>query len=183
MIELVFHGIMLQCRCGDIADQPDVDTIVNAANAQLRPGAGVAGAIHHAAGPELDRACRPLAPIRPGEAVITGGFRLPNRYVVHCLGPVYGKDNPSSELLASCYSNALRVAEELDVRSIAFPAISTGVFGYPLDAAARVAWKTVIDTMPSLSAIRLIRFVLFSEPDLEIHETVLHELAHRAHER
>jgi O-acetyl-ADP-ribose deacetylase (regulator of RNase III) len=182
MTEVVFHGISLQCVRGDIANQPDVDAIVNAANAQLRPGAGVAGAIHKAAGPELDRECRSLAPIRPGQAVITSAHGLPNRYVVHCLGPVYGKDTPSSALLASCYSEALQLADRRDAASIAFPAISTGVFGYPLEDAATIALKTTIDTMPSLTSVRLIRFVLFTASDLQIFEDKLHELVHRAHE-
>ena len=101
----------------------DVDAIVNAANSTLLGGAGVDGAIHRAAGPELEAECRPLAPIRPGEAVITGAHRLPNRHVIHCLGPVYGRDEPSAELLASCYRNALRLAEQHGLGSIAFPAI------------------------------------------------------------
>src|SRR5690606_41737019 len=91
------------------------------------PGGGVAGAIHRAAGPGLAEECRPLAPIRPGQAVITSGYRLPNRYVIHCLGPVYGVDEPAADLLASCYRNGLRLAEERGIASVGFPAISTGI--------------------------------------------------------
>lgn len=183
MIQAVFHGITLQCTVGNIADQPDVEAIVNAANAELRPGGGVAGAIHKAAGPGLDDECRDLAPIRPGGAVITGGHGLPNRFVIHCLGPVYRRDEPSSELLASCYSNALRLADDRSISSIAFPAISTGIFGYPIGDAARVALRRTIADMPSLTAVRLIRFVLFSAGDFATYEEAFHEVAHLAHER
>ncbi len=148
---------------GDITKQSDFDAIVNAANAELRPGGGVAGAIHRAAGPQLADECAPLAPIEPGEAVITGGHRLPNRYVIHCLGPVYGRDEPAAELLSSCYRNALRIADSRRLRSIAFPAISTGVFGYPLQEAAEVAVRSVIEAAPNLEHVRRVRFVLFGE--------------------
>jgi O-acetyl-ADP-ribose deacetylase (regulator of RNase III) len=163
---------------GDITKQPDMDAVVNAANAELRPGGGVAGAIHRAAGPELDRACRPLAPIRPGEAVITPAFRLPNKYVIHCLGPVYGRDKPEAELLASCYRNALRRAEEHGLESVAFCAISTGVFGYPMADAAAVAMRTVLEEAPRLRSVRRIRFVLFGRPAREIHELALRAAGH-----
>ncbi len=120
----------LEVSQGDIANQPDMDAIVNAANAQLKTGGGVAGAIHRAAGPGLGDECRPLAPIKPGEAVITGAHKLPNKYVIHCLGPVYGRDKPEDKLLAACYENALRLADEQQIASLAFPAISAGAFGY-----------------------------------------------------
>lgn len=153
-----------------------MEAIVNAANAQLRIGGGVAGAIHRAAGPELERECRPLAPIRAGQALITGAHNLPNRHVIHCLGPVYGVDQLSEELLASCYRNALQLAEQNKITSIAFPAISTGVFGYPMESAARVAFKTVIDVLPRLSSVKYIRFVPFQAADLRVHERVLKTL-------
>ncbi len=168
-----YHGVTIECLQGNIADQPDVDAIVNAANAQLRIGGGVAGAIHRAAGPGLEEECRPLAPIRPGEAVITGAHNLPNRHVIHCLGPVFGKDKPSDQLLAACYRNALRLAEEHDIGSIAFPSISTGAFGYPVEAAARIALRTVLEELPGLTSVKLIRFVLFSTEDLEVHSHAL----------
>ena len=164
---------MRDCVQGDITAQPDFDAIVNAANAQLRPGGGVAGAIHRAAGPELDQECRPLAPIGPGQAVITSAYRLPNRYVIHCLGPVYGVDQPSDRLLADCYRNALALAESRQVRSIAFPALSTGVFGYPMEAAARVAFRTLLGEIPGLRSVSQIRFVLFDATSLRIHQKVL----------
>jgi O-acetyl-ADP-ribose deacetylase len=170
------HGITVECVRGDITSQEDVAAIVNAANAQLRSGGGVAGAIHRAAGPGLEREARPLAPISPGEAVITGGHTLPNRYVIHTLGPVYGQDRPEDELLADCYRKSLELAEENELDSIAFPAISTGVFGYPIEEAAEVALGTVVEEAQKLEHVRLIRFVLFGEKDLEVHEKVLGEI-------
>ena len=169
-------GVTVECIRGDITAQEDVTAIVNAANAQLLSGGGVAGAIHRAAGPGLEEECRPLAPIRPGEAVITGGHDLPNRYVIHTLGPVYGQDHPEAELLASCYRNSLTLAEEHGVDSVAFPAISTGVFGYPLEEAAEVALRTVLESAERLERVRLIRFVLFGEQDFEVHERALSTL-------
>ena len=166
-------GITIEFIRGDIAAQPGITAIVNAANAQLRIGGGVAGAIHRAAGPELEEECRPLAPIKPGEAVITGGHGLPNRYVIHCLGPVYGADKPEKDLLAKCYRNALKLAEEHRIDSIAFPAISTGAFGYPLQKAAETALKTIIEIAPELRSVKKILYVLHSEKDLELHERTL----------
>ncbi len=170
------NGVTLECVRGNIANQPGMDAIVNAANAHLRTGGGVAGAIHRAAGPGLEEEGRPLAPIRPGQAVITGGHQLPNRSVIHCLGPVYGEDEPADKLLADCYANALRLAELHGLRSIAFPAISTGVFGYPIEAAARVALTTVLQTIPQLATLTHIRFVLFSDDDQRLFARILDEL-------
>ena len=166
-----FEAVRLECLVGDIARQPDMDAVVNAANAALQPGAGVAGAIHRAAGPGLEQECRPLAPIRPGQAVITGAHNLPNRFVIHCLGPVYGVDRPEAELLASCYREALRLARQHGVRSIAFPALSTGVFGYPFEPAARVAIATVrAEAAPPLAQVR---FVLFRPADRDVYARLL----------
>ena len=176
MMKQNLQGTTLECVQGDIARQPDMEAIVNAANAELRIGGGVAGAIHRAAGPEMERECRPLAPIRPGQAVITDAHNLPNHSVVHCLGPIYGIDEPAEELLAACYRNALQLAEQNRITSIAFPAISTGAFGYPMEPAARVAFKTVIAVLPRLSSVQHIRFVLFHEADARVHEGVLENL-------
>lgn len=161
---------------GDIANQPDVDAVVNAANAQLRTGGGVAGAIHRAAGPELAEECRPLAPISPGEAVITGAHDLPNRHVIHCLGPVYGRDTPEDELLADCHRNALDLAEEHEIDSVAFPAISTGAFGYPTREAAEVSLRAVEELRPELETVDLVRFVLYDAATEETFEEVRAEL-------
>lgn len=179
----IVDGVTIECVQGNIADQPDMDAVVNAANAELRPGGGVAGAIHRAAGPGLDQECRALAPIRPGEAVVTGAHRLPNRAVIHCLGPVYGRDEPAEALLASCYRQALHLAEENALASIAFPAISTGAFGYPLHEAARIAVDTVIAECRRLSRVRHVRFVLFDAADLRVYVDVLHERAAAARSR
>lgn len=170
-------GVEIECVVGDIADQPDVEAVVNAANAELRTGGGVAGAIHRAAGPGLEEACRPLAPIDPGEAVVTGGHDLPNDHVIHCLGPVYGRDEPADELLESCYREALDRAEEEGIASVAFPAISTGAFGYPLEDAARVAVGAVWEAAPGLGHVQRIRFTLFDERALDAHRVALAELA------
>jgi O-acetyl-ADP-ribose deacetylase len=171
-----FGGVTIECVRGDITSQDDVDAVVNAANARLGPGGGVAGAIHRVAGPGLAEEATPLGPIEPGEAVITGGHGLPNRYVIHTLGPVYGQDRPEAEILAGCYRNSLALAEEEGIESIAFPAISTGIFGYPVEEAAGVALGTLIEEAGSLEQVRLIRLVLHSPSDLEIHEKVLSEL-------
>lgn len=169
-------GVILECVTGNIAAQPDVSAVVNAANAELRIGGGVAGALHRAAGPRLEAEGRPLAPIEPGEAVVTSGHDLPNQYVIHCLGPVHGRDEPAAELLASCYVQALARAEELGISSVAFPAISTGAFGYPLEEAARIALETVAEQAPDLGSVRRIRFVLFDERAFEVHARVLEGL-------
>ena len=152
-----------------------MDAVVNAANARLESGGGVAGAIHRAAGPGLAAEARPLGPIRPGEAVITGGHGLPNRFVVHALGPVYGGDRPEADLLAACYRNSLALADQNGASSIAFPAISTGIFGYPVEAAAGVALRTVAEELEKQRNVHLVRFVLFSGRDLEAHERALSE--------
>ena len=176
MIQRTLNSVTIECIGGDIASQPKMDAVVNAANAELRTGGGVAGAIHRAAGPGLEKECRPLAPIRPGEAVITGAHNLPNDHVIHCLGPVYGSDEPADELLTACYHNALQLAEENGIRSIAFPAISTGAFGYPLKLAARVALQTVLDEAPALSTVEHVRFVLYGRRAQEVHAQILQEL-------
>lgn len=180
MQELERDGVRLELVAGDITKQDDVDAIINAANAQLRIGGGVAGAIHRAAGPALEDETRPLAPIRPGQAVITSGHDLPNPHVIHCLGPVYGRDEPSDELLASCYREALRLAEERGLGSVAFPALSTGAFGYPMDEAARVAITTVLDGIPGLESVTRIRFVLYDDEALDAHRRALQELVDAA---
>lgn len=172
--------VAIELGVGDITRQGDLDAIVNAANAELRTGGGVAGAIHRAAGPGLEEECRPLAPIRPGEAVITSAHRLPNKFVIHCLGPVYGQDHPEAELLASCYREALRLADTHDVGGIAFPAISTGAFGYPMDGAAEVALRTVVREAPKLKQVRRVRFVLHDARALGAHEAALDRWGPRA---
>jgi len=176
-MERTVSGVKIECIIGDITTQEGIDAVVNAANAQLLPGGGVAGAIHRAAGPGLAEESRLLAPIKPGQAVITGGYGLPNPHVIHCLGPVYGEDEPSERLLSDCYRNALDLAERHGLSSVAFPAISTGVFGYPMAEAAEVALKVVTERAPSLRTVRLVRFVLRDEEALRIHDEALARMA------
>jgi len=173
-------GVTVEISKGNIAAQPDVTAVVNAANARLMPGGGVAGAIHRAAGPELAEECRSLAPIKPGEAVLTGGYNLPNQHIIHVLGPVYGKDKPENELLAACYRSALQLAEEHRISSVAFPAVSTGAFGYPVEEAGEVAVKTILPTVKSLQHVKLVRLILYSEKHLAIYNKIFTRLLHNA---
>ena len=175
-MECEVNGVTVEIVEGDITFQDDMDAVVNAANAELTSGGGVAGAIHQAAGPGLAEESRPLAPIQPGEAVITGGHELPNRHVIHVLGPVYGSDKPEDELLTQCYRNTLLLAEEHGLESIAFPSISTGAFGYPIEEAAEVALRTVLESVKNLQSVRRIRFVLYGEENFEAYERVLPRL-------
>ena len=141
----------------------DVDAIVNAANEQLLPGGGVCGAIHRAAGPELAEACAIVAPCPTGEARITPGFNLPARLVIHAVGPRwFGGDQGEPELLAGAYRSAFHLAKESRVRSIAFPAISTGIFGYPLHPATAIAVRVAREVAPA-SGVEEVTFVCFSE--------------------
>lgn len=176
MKQITIKNITIELKGGDIANQPDMDAVVNAANAQLRIGGGVAGAIHRAAGPELTEETRSMAPIKPGEAVISGGHNLPNEYIIHCLGPVYGRDKPEDKLLGFCYKNALKVAEDHDIKRIAFPAISTGAFGYPPRDAAKVAFETIKNEMFQLQSVKRIRFVLWGEDAMRIHQEMMDEV-------
>lgn len=171
-----FSNIAVELQAGNIVKQPDIDAIVNAANAQLRIGGGVAGAIHGVGDPELEQLTRPLAPIKPGEAVITEAPNLPNRFVIHCLGPVYGRDEPSDKLLENCYKNALQLAEEYKLNSIAFPSISTGAFGYPIKDAASLSLKTVKEMAPKLESINTVRFVLFDDQAYRVHKVALEKI-------
>jgi O-acetyl-ADP-ribose deacetylase (regulator of RNase III) len=170
------NGITLELTRGNIAAQPDIDAVVNAANAQLQTGGGVAGAIHRAAGPGLAEEARPMAPIQPGEAVTTGAHDLPNDAVIHVLGPVHGRDEPSDALLRAGYENALQEAETHEFASVAFPALSTGAFGFPMKPAARIALDTILKAAHTLTSVRHVRFVLFDEQALQTHEDVLEDV-------
>ncbi len=155
---------------GDITTL-DVDAIVNAANSTLLGGGGVDGAIHRAAGPELLDACRPLGGCPTGEAKATPGFDLPARWVIHTVGPVWhGGDRGEAELLASCYRRALEVAAGLGARSIAFPAISTGVYRFPQEAAAQTAVRETTTTTADVDDVLL---VAFDGPTFELYESLL----------
>jgi O-acetyl-ADP-ribose deacetylase (regulator of RNase III) len=155
---------------GDITKER-VDAIVNAANSSLLGGGGVDGAIHRAAGPELLEACRPLDGCATGDAKATPGFRLPARWVIHAVGPVWaGGGRGERELLASCYRRSLEVADELGARSVAFPAISTGAYRFPPDLAAQIAVDTVRSTRTQVELVRLVAF------DRETYERYRHLL-------
>ena len=160
---------------GDIVDQ-DVDAIVNAANSSLLGGGGVDGAIHRAAGPELLAECRTLGGCPTGEARITKGYRLKAKYVIHTVGPVYHAQPRDAELLASAYRNSLELASQHSIRSLAFPAISTGVYGYPREEAAPIALETVRDYVQAHPEIERVRFVLWDAAALATYEQVARQL-------
>lgn len=160
----------IEATRGDITRE-QVDAIVNAANSSLLGGGGVDGAIHRAAGPELLEACRPLGGCPAGEAKATPAFRLPARWVIHTVGPVWhGGSHGERELLASCYRRSLAVADELGARSVAFPAISTGAYGYPAEEAARTALETLGETS---TRVELVRLVAFDQKALDLYERLL----------
>ena len=150
--------MLIEVVRGDITKER-VDAIVNAANQSLLGGGGVDGAIHRAAGPELVEACRPLGGCKTGDAKATPGFRLPAKWVIHAVGPRWrGGGHGEAELLASCYRRSLELADELGARSIAFPAISTGIYGFPPEPAARIAVDTLRSTSTEVELARLVAF-------------------------
>jgi O-acetyl-ADP-ribose deacetylase (regulator of RNase III) len=163
--------LRLEAAKGDITAER-VDAVVNAANRQLRGGGGVDGAIHRAAGAaKLQAACRDIGECPPGRAVVTEGFALPARFIIHTVGPVWrGGAAGEPETLASCYRSVLAVADEVGARSVAFPAISTGVYGYPPELAAEVAVTTV---GAAATAVSLVRFVAFDDGTLELYRSLL----------
>jgi O-acetyl-ADP-ribose deacetylase (regulator of RNase III) len=168
---------VIELVVGDITQQ-EVDAIVNAANSSLLGGGGVDGAIHRKGGPAILAECRELRRtslldgLPTGQAVATTGGNLPARWVIHTVGPVYAKSEDRSALLASCHTESLRVADELGARSVAFPAISTGIYGYPVDLAAPVALDAVLDAGTDVD---LVRFVLFDDRTLDAFEAALRE--------
>ncbi len=161
---------------GDITLQ-DTDAIVNAANNSLLGGGGVDGAIHRAAGPELLAECRTLGGCATGDAKITKGYRLQARHVIHTVGPVYSGSPRDAELLARCYRRSLEIASAHHLKSIAFPSISTGAYGYPANEAAPVALQAVIEYLRAHVDIELVRFVLFDRRTYEAYEQALERQA------
>jgi O-acetyl-ADP-ribose deacetylase (regulator of RNase III) len=167
---------MIELVRGDITEQR-VDAIVNAANTRLLGGGGVDGAIHRAAGPELLAECRLLGGCETGDAKATGAGRLPTRYVIHTVGPMWrGGGEGEPELLAACHRRSLEVAAGLGCRTVAFPAISTGVYGYPVELAGAVAVAAVLGALEP--PVELVRFVLFNDGHLDAFQRALDELSH-----
>ncbi len=175
-MEVKINKGMLSLVEGDITKQ-DTDAIVNAANKSLRGGGGVDGAIHRAGGPKILEECIKIGGCETGEAVITTGGNLKARYVIHTVGPIY-KDGSHGEpqLLENCYKNSLRLASSKGIKSIAFPSISTGAYGYPMEDAAEIALRTAIEYLKEHDDIELIRFVLFGEKAYRVYEKKLKEL-------
>src|SRR5881398_1692726 len=169
----------LEAVQGDITQQA-VDAIVNAANTTLLGGGGVDGAIHRAAGPELFGECRTLGGCKAGEAKITRGYRLPARFVIHTVGPIWrGGNRGEPETLANCYRNSLQVAVENGIKTLAFPAISCGAYGYPIEEAAKIAVKTTREFLANDSIIEKVIFALFSEDLYQAYQIIVAALYER----
>ncbi|CDX18919.1 conserved hypothetical protein [Mesorhizobium sp. ORS 3324] len=163
----------IRIHTGDIT-RLAVDAIVNAANSSLLGGGGVDGAIHRAAGPELVAECRTLNGCKTGDAKLTRGYRLPARYVIHTVGPVWhGGGKGEAELLASCYRRSLEIAHAHDCRTVAFPAISTGIYRFPKDEATRIAVDTVSDFLQQNTMPEVVTFCCFDEPMAELYQRVV----------
>jgi len=175
-MQIKINNATLELVQGDITQQ-GTDAIVNAANPTLLGGGGVDGAIHRGAGPQLLEECRTLGGCKTGDAKITKGYNLKAKHVIHTVGPVYRRDGKQApELLASAYRRSLEVAGEKNLKSVAFPSISTGAYGYPLSEAAPIALKTVADFLKVHPNIELVRFVLFDGKTLGAYEEALKEL-------
>lgn len=162
MDQKVIGDTTLEIVQGDITQQ-ETDAIVNAANVHLAPGGGVAGAIHRAAGPDLWQECRRLGGCETGEAKITAGYKLRARYVIHTVGPIYSGSPKDAVALQACYQNSLSLADKHGLTSIAFPAISTGAFGYPVQTATEISLSAIKAYLEQKTNIVLVRFVLFSQ--------------------
>lgn len=165
----------IEIRQGDITKLA-VDAIVNAANSSLLGGGGVDGAIHRAAGPELVKECRRIGGCPTGEARITKGYNLAARHVIHTVGPVYSGKPRDKTLLTGCYQNSLQLAAENNVHSLAFPAISCGVYGYPIEKACKIAVDTTCSFLKNNPSIEKVTFMLFSSGDLKVYDEYMRSL-------
>jgi O-acetyl-ADP-ribose deacetylase len=176
-LALTIGAVRLEIEVADITTLR-VDAIVNAANTSLLGGGGVDGAIHRAAGPELVAECRMLRGCKTGDAKITRGYRLPARHVIHTVGPVWqGGDHGEHELLASCYRRAIELCRANNLASVAFPAISTGIYRFPAERAADIAINTTVDALPSASSLTRVIFCCFSQESARLHEQAMARLS------
>ena len=172
MEQRVIGQTTLEIFRGDITLQ-ETDAIVNAANTQLAPGGGVAGAIHRAAGSDLWQECRRLGGCETGDAKLTGGYKLQARYVIHTVGPIFSGDPHDADALRDCYLKSLMLADSHGLTSVAFPAISTGAFGYPVHTAAMISLSTVKTYLERETGIRLVRFVLYSQTVYDVYSNIM----------
>ena len=175
MITIKVNKSYIEIIVGDITQQ-STQAIVNAANSKLIPGGGVDGAIHKAAGPNLYQECKKLGGCKTGQAKLTKGYNLPSKYVIHTVGPIYKGLKKDKEKLELCYINSLKIARNNDIKSISFPAISTGIYGYPIEEAAKIALTTVINDLEKKHVIELVRFVLYDSKGLDIYKKELKTL-------
>lgn len=174
-MQVKINETILEIKKGDITNEK-VDAIVNSANPALSPGGGVSGAIHKKAGKELWEECKKLGGCKKGEAKITFAYKLPAKYVIHTVGPVYGRDENPAEMLENCYKNSLSLALKNGIKSIAFPAISTGIYGYPVEEASEVAINSIIEFIKKNRGIENVKIVLYDDLAYEIHKKNLENL-------
>ncbi len=168
-------NLVLELITGDITKEK-TEAIANAANRRLSPGGGVSGAIHKAAGPQLWEESKKLGGCDTGEAKLTRGYNLKAKYVIHTVGPVYSGSADDAEDLKNCYKNSLLLASSKNIKSISFPSISTGIFGYPVEEASMIALKTITDFLREHPEIKLVRMVLFSGGDYDIYKSSLEKI-------
>ena len=175
MATRTINGVTLALMRGNIVEV-QADAIVNAANSGLRGGGGVDGAIHRAGGPSIMEECRKIGGCPTGEAVVTSAGKLPAKYVFHAVGPIYSGSLDDQRLLTSAYQSCLNLAEQHQVKSIAFPSLSTGIYGYPLELAAPIALRTIIEHIKKPTCLQQVLMVLFGESAYKVHEQALDKL-------